>query len=582
MSEIGPGSVIESRYRIDEVERGGSGSVYRGVALRGGRRVDLVIVAPLAVQGLRRATLFAHPRLATLLEIIPRPAGYGMAVFEPVEGPTLEALLRDEPVLEADRAVAVAITIADVLAALHQRGAAHGLVHPRSIVVPSGNERESSLIFAPSASPPNPYHCPERGLGASSPADDVWALAATLHTMLVGRPPPVAGYSSRSGVASAGVAEPALVGLLANCLARLPEQRVNMAAPVREALAMFRPATVSLAGAPRAGPWAAADEDEVETRALPPSSADRSPVSERPPVSSGPRREVGVEVVGATATALPSPTAQTPSALGPRSPRAARRTILVTVLVLLVGLAIMAARGLGRSGWQGLAGRKGLVTSPPAMGPSATVGLASATAEAAREGSGVTAHEVAETTLDLTGGSPVAMHRLPSDDEISACVVRNSPPGAFAEVPKVTWLCEITDPRTGHNRMKGVMVRGAKGSLTTAMSIWSRLRWFGMGAFALLRGTCCGDTAPLELPPTTGCDDTADTLNELVRTAAAHRDLAAAVTRYTKSVTCQSNAGRSVYFGREGSMGGGEEEAFRVFLSFLVAEPSDAVSADSR
>ena len=130
----------------------------------------------------------------------------------------------------------------------------------------------------------------------------------------------------------------------------------------------------------------------------------------------------------------------------------------------------------------------------------------------------------------------------------------------------------MADPRAGYRQMKVAVVVGGAGRVTQAMSLWSRLNWYGMAGVAVLRGACCGEPRPFELPPTTGCDDTADALNELARTVAARQEVVPAVERVGRSLRCQSRSGRSAYFDLKASLGGGEATTFQEVLDFVLKQ----------
>jgi|GEM_PF-636220 len=576
MADIGPGSVVEGRYRIDRVLASGAEEAYRGVVLRGGRAVELVVVAPPVAQTLRRVILLSHPNLATLLEVVPRPAGYALAVFEAIEGTSLSDLLAVEPTLDPMRAAMIAAAIGEALTALHQRGGAHGLVRPASVVVEPDETRAAVLSYAPSPPPPSPFQSPERGVGPPSPADDVWALAATLHTMILGTPPPAAGYSSRSSVVRAGVNDLGLATLLANCLARRPEQRVTLVAPVRDALLGFRPAPTVATPSRPPSLWPPSDAIEAvpalrpaPSRTTPPAAAgaqapfedgrydEAKPVADFPPAT-GPSD--GEPALGAH-----------PAGARPRGGQAQLRWGAVALAVVAAGA--LAAATLVRPGPRRDPGAAaGGEPRPRALGAEARAARGPAPPVApsgtlATRGTAGGGEPLGDD--DPHGGGAVPAASLPSEEEIAACVERVSPAGSFHEPPQVAWLCELSDPRAGYRRMKVAVVRGSAGRLTEAMSLWSRLNWYGMAAVAVLRGACCGEPRPFELPPTTGCDDTAAALDGLARAVAARQQLGPAVERYARSIGCQSAAGRSAYFHLEASLGGGEATTFQEFLDYV-------------
>src|SRR5690349_18324850 len=156
--------------------------------------------------GLEAAVGITHPNVAAVLALLgqPNPSevpdhepiadGARIAIAEYVEGRSLQQRLEAGPVT-LESAVEWATDIADGLAMLHGRGAVHGAVSPRAILVvrpePAVIPTLTELVVPPSGA----YCSPERVTGAGpSMQDDVWALAASLYTAL-GRKPPFHGAS---------------------------------------------------------------------------------------------------------------------------------------------------------------------------------------------------------------------------------------------------------------------------------------------------------------------------------------------------------------------------------------------------
>jgi hypothetical protein len=101
-----------------------------------------------------------------------------------------DRITRDGPVNELD-AVGWAIRLAKRLESLHGLGVAHGSVSPACILM-QGIERTSKAYLADvQVTAHNPaFQSPERAMGGDlSPADDTWAIAATLYTALTGESP---------------------------------------------------------------------------------------------------------------------------------------------------------------------------------------------------------------------------------------------------------------------------------------------------------------------------------------------------------------------------------------------------------
>ena len=66
------------------------------------------------------------------------------------------------------------------------------------------------------------------------------------------------------------------------------------------------------------------------------------------------------------------------------------------------------------------------------------------------------------------------------------------PKGTFTKSPAVEWLCDETDPRVGADKLHAAIVSGApRGAVTDSMKIFSRIGWYAMPVFAVVRVGCC-------------------------------------------------------------------------------------------
>jgi hypothetical protein len=97
---------------------------------------------------------------------------------------------RDGALNELD-AVGWAIRLAKRLEALHQVGVAHGSISPACVITASADRTSRASMVDLRRTPDNlAYQSPERLHDKTiSPADDTWALAATLYAVLTAKPP---------------------------------------------------------------------------------------------------------------------------------------------------------------------------------------------------------------------------------------------------------------------------------------------------------------------------------------------------------------------------------------------------------
>lgn len=257
----------------------------------------------------RSARGVEHPNLGKIVD-----AGFigsdVYAVLEPVDGATLETLVKEIGPMPAVLAVEFTRQVADALKVIHDRGLVHGDVRPAHVAAgplvdmpktredgtpmqrpaenatatltdfglipkrPSGREWAS---LDPLATKPLGFLAPERTeYSVTSVATDIYGLGATLFFMLTGRAPFVA--NSADGVINAiETTQPAplatlrpdiptgLVEYVMKLIARDPSQRPQNAAHVAKALTTIaEPEPVVLTAAPpELGPLPASENWQV-------------------------------------------------------------------------------------------------------------------------------------------------------------------------------------------------------------------------------------------------------------------------------------------------------------------------------
>jgi serine/threonine protein kinase len=131
--------------------------------------------------------------------------GQPFAVVNRPQGGSLAALLRSEGRLSPDRAVSIAIQLCDLVRRAHVLGVFPASLDPDSIIVdsqPGGRARVSVVdfglargLFGPTAQNASRarsslFDAPQiRGGEEADPRDDVFAITALLHALILGSPP---------------------------------------------------------------------------------------------------------------------------------------------------------------------------------------------------------------------------------------------------------------------------------------------------------------------------------------------------------------------------------------------------------
>jgi eukaryotic-like serine/threonine-protein kinase len=207
-----PPEIIAGRYRVErEVGRGGMGSVWLCRDELLGREVAVKQVghppgesAPDLARAMREARSSAplsHPNVVSIYDAI-EEGDHIWLVMEYVPGRTLAQLVTQDGRLTPERAARIGAQVADGLAAAHGRGTVHRDVKPGNILV-SEDDRAKISDFGISRTTGDPtltqsglvsgtpaYFSPQLARGEEpTPADDVWALGATLYAAVEGRSP---------------------------------------------------------------------------------------------------------------------------------------------------------------------------------------------------------------------------------------------------------------------------------------------------------------------------------------------------------------------------------------------------------
>jgi tRNA A-37 threonylcarbamoyl transferase component Bud32 len=315
------GRLLAGRYRVvAQLGRGGMGVVWRAV--------DEVLGREVAVKELRTYTDADGPELADLRLRMQREAraaarvrhpgvvavhdvaevdGRPLIVMELVDGPSLDAVLRERGPLDPREVAGIGARVMDALAAAHEAGVLHRDVKPGNILLDrSGRVLLTDFGIATMDDPGDgaatqltrtghlvgslDYMAPERAQGADpGPASDVWALGATLYAAVEGASPfrRTSTFSTLTAIVGEPLPAAHRAGALGPVLERLLDKRAEARPGAEEARELLQAvadaaetdsaaadgvrtdsATTTLRAAAPAGQ--AEPEPEPETPLLPP------------------------------------------------------------------------------------------------------------------------------------------------------------------------------------------------------------------------------------------------------------------------------------------------------------------------
>ncbi|MBL9134486.1 MAG: protein kinase [Verrucomicrobiales bacterium] len=273
---------------LDEIGRGGSGTVYRARQSRLNREVALKVLhegpwsRPDVRERFRReakaTAALRHPNVVTVYEAGDQD-GHAYLAMELVQGRSLAELTRDGP-LPPERAARYALGVADGVSAAHARGILHRDLKPANVLIDGGDQArvadfglaktidpgleanrgvpgaaESEQEFtAPGQVLGSPGYMPpeqaDPARGTMTFASDVYSLGALLYHLLTGRPP-FAGPTVAATLAQVLHDEPAsprrvnsgvprdLETICLHCLQKEPERRYTTLGDVAADLSAF-------------------------------------------------------------------------------------------------------------------------------------------------------------------------------------------------------------------------------------------------------------------------------------------------------------------------------------------------------
>ena len=557
---------------------------------RSGEKVVVALVEAVRIPKLEAMKGLAHPHLASIVDVIHRfspsaiPGGQvplqgALVVAEYISGPTLRQQLARGRMNPA-RAVAWWLRLAQATAELHKLGAVLGGISPFSIVTKADGRAIPPVLTQVTAPLVGATLSPERLKGnAPDPADDVWALYASLYWALTGVAPFPGNSrdellkdicSPPTPLSAFQVREPELEEILKRGLSGDSGQRATEIEELSKSLEAWerglklppRPqrghALLSLSGIVKGGvtPLAQSGRIAFDTANLPPDFGPELPAfaTKRPsqPAAAdlyesandgdriSPARPDGAMVLESTA-ALEASTDPTSAGNAIRRPSINPFAKKRSAWPALIGLGLLL----------------GAVVAFFSFNRAAVVAPAnSASADAAR-----LPPAPPVTSADHFAG------RLTPQESLNACIKSYFADETFAPAAQLEFVCESGDHRETTTKLyelseakadMAAQVAAASGASSVAPPIpdagfqvdtvkgepgSSRMRrplgWYELLATAVIRKGCCPSAAPVMLPETTGwCEQLQDVVRDLADDSARSGDLAPRVKRFDKAVDC--------------------------------------------
>jgi hypothetical protein len=541
------------------------------IEVSSGRLVVVAICESARLGSLAAARGLTHRHLLTIIDIVKDiapgtfpervrvPPGAVAVVAEHVPGMTLKKSLDDGPI-HAAKAVAWVLRLADAVQALHAVGAVHGAISPRSVLA-GAEGRPIAPVLSQLMVPPIGAFCPPERLRGTpeAPADDVWALYATLYTCLTGKAP-FAGATREAllramnarpaPLSTFGVEEPALQEIIARGLSA--DRRLR-ATELDDLVAIL-------------------DGWERDPKMLPlPPPPPRAPVRGLGDIVSGAAfgsgRDDGIVIDDAGLPDDQGRSADVPD--DELATRIARPGVEFPMPARLVAAAsAVPAVGAAKEYPPPVApkrpsinpfARKGSVL--PWLG-AAVIGVAVIGYFLLGKGDAPKVKPAEATTEEAPTTRPIAKPAAEQAPEArrDACVLEHFAADSFEGRPDFAFVCQDGDLRPTAARLHGmvkapVVDAGAEagapdGGSALALDVRagrtmdggaasSRLGWYELPTTAIIRKTCCPQAAPIVLPKTPGRCEQLETLVRLLADDSAKSvDLAPTARSFDKAVGC--------------------------------------------
>ncbi len=250
-SPIDPG--IGERYRWIETLSAGSldarylarrldtGALVELRVLSGGLASDDDLVLALRNHAVRLARV-SSPAIATVYECERTASGALVLAVEQPQGATLRDTIRREGKLAPERALDLALQIAEALESAHNLGLVHGGLRPENVILVDPEQTVAlthfgldRLLAASSAGAHDRtemagkdavYQAPEQASGEATERSDIYAVGAVLYEMLAGTPPsPGATSHRRLGPYPSRMVSRNLERVIAQALELVPDRR---------------------------------------------------------------------------------------------------------------------------------------------------------------------------------------------------------------------------------------------------------------------------------------------------------------------------------------------------------------------
>src|SRR5690606_26818773 len=148
------------------------------------------------------------------------------------------------------------------------------------------------------------------------------------------------------------------------------------------------------------------------------------------------------------------------------------------------------------------------------------------------------------------------------NNKLSSCVASYLPPKSFEKAPDLSWVCRVESSRKGADQLRAAIVTHAPGrQVLTAMKLFSRMGWYDMAAFSVVRAGCCPEATALKLrDPSPSCERMDAVLSSVGKQVVDGQDFLPGLTEFEKAASCEVQAGKGNSFKKQQAPTSAEKE----------------------
>jgi hypothetical protein len=142
--------------------------------------------------------------------------------------------------------------------------------------------------------------------------------------------------------------------------------------------------------------------------------------------------------------------------------------------------------------------------------------------------------------------------------------------GTFPTPPDLAEVCTGKKVMDIAKHVKAAVVKASGGHVNDGMQEWAVLGIHEIAAVAAMRGRCCPNAAPLDVPKSPGtCPPVADVITEIEQAShkgVADADIDTVVAHFDSTARCIVRSGDTGAFGGVTALDGGETTVFQKIL----------------